>query len=175
MLGAFNGIGLAAFLWWQARSSPTQRWLALLILVVGLRTGKSVAFFFWPDIPRVVLQVGLTACFLIGPCLYFLIRSSQAENGGSGRADRWHLAGVLTLATGVNVLLPYVGHPELWRNVITPGITYSWLAYLLIATALVYRLARRPERPGWPLLPGVLAGIWFIWIAYYTSGYTCLG
>lgn len=173
MLGAFNGIGLAAFLWWQARGRSTQRWLALLILAVGVRTGKSVAFFFWPDIPRVVLQVGLTACFLIGPCLFFLVRSSQRDSPGPGRADRWHIAGVLSLAAAVNLFLPYAAYADLWRQLITPAITYSWLGYLLLATAQLYRQrGRQAAAPSGPLLPGALGGVWLIWVAYYTSGYT---
>ena len=173
MLGAFNGLGLAVFLWWQARGRPTQRWLALLILVVGVRTGKSAAFHFWPDIPRVVLQVGLTACFLIGPCLFFLVRSSQADTPALGRADRWHLAAVLSITVAVNLFLPYADHAELWRQLITPAITYSWLGYLLLATVQVYRQrSQHPQTPSGMLLPGALGGVWLIWIAYYTSGYT---
>ena len=173
MLGAFNGIGVASFLWWRAKGKPTQRWLALLILMVGVRTGKSVAFHFWPDIPLVVLQIGLTACFMIGPCLFFLVRSSQGDAPGPGTADRWHIGVVLAIAIGVNVLLPYADHVELWRNVITPGINYAWLGYLLLTTVqVVLHRARFAETPTGKLLFGALAGIWVIWIAYYTAGYT---
>lgn len=173
MLGAFNGIGAASFLWWRARGKPTQRWLALLILMVGVRTGKSVAFHFWPDIPLIVLQVGLTACFLIGPCLFFLVRSSQGDASGPGRVDRWHIAALLLVIAAVNVLLPYVGHVALWRQVITPGINYAWLVYLVLATALLVRHRTRLRgTPSGALLLGALGGIWIIWIAYYTAGYT---
>ncbi|TDR47381.1 AraC family transcriptional regulator [Tahibacter aquaticus] len=173
MLGAFNGLGAASFLWWQAKGEPTPRWLSLLILVVSVRTGKSVAFHFWPDIPRTVLQIGLTACFLIGPCLFFLVRSSQSDTSGPGRADRWHIAALLAIVAGVNLFLPYAGHADLWRHAITPAITYTWLGYLLLATAQVYRhRTRLAGTPSGPLLLGALGGIWFIWIAYYTSGYT---
>ena len=173
MLGAFNGLALASFLWWQAKGKPTQRWLALLMLVVSVRTGKSAAFHFWPDIPRVVLQVGLTACFLIGPCLYFLVRASRGDGPGLTRADRWHIAALLAIVPAVNVLLPYAGNVELWRHVIPPAITYSWLGYLLVATGQLY--LHRPQLPqasSGPLLLWAVAGVWFIWIAYYTSGYT---
>lgn len=173
MLGAFNGIGAASFLWWRAKGKPTQRWLSLLILMVGVRTGKSVAFYFWPDIPLIVLQIGLTACFMIGPCLFFLVRSSQGDASGPGKADRWHIAALLTIAAAVNVLLPYADHVELWRQVIAPGINYAWLGYLLLATAQVYlHRARLRGTPSGKLLLGTLAGIWVIWIAYYTAGYT---
>lgn len=173
MLGAFNGIAAASFLWWRAKGDPTQRWLSLLILVVSVRTGKSVAFHFWPAIPRVVLQVGLTACFLIGPCLFFLVRASQAGTSGPSLADRWHIATLLCLVVAVNVFLPYVDNIDLWRHFITPGITYAWLGYIVLATVAVYLHHRRfPGTSSGPLLPGAVAGIWFIWIAYYTSGYT---
>lgn len=173
MLGAFNGIGAATFLWWQAKGRPTQRWLSLLVLMVGVRTGKSVAFHFWPDIPLVVLQIGLTACFLIGPCLFFLVRSSQGNAPGADKATRWHVAALLVIVAAVNVLLPYVDHVELWRHVITPGINYAWLGYLLLATAQAYvQRAQFRGTPSGTLLLGVLAGIWLIWIAYHTAGYT---
>ena len=173
MLGAFNGIGAASFLWWRAKGKPAQRWLALLILVVGVRTGKSVAFHFWPDIPLVVLQIGLTACFMIGPCLFFLVRSSQGDASGPGKADRWHIALLLVAAAAVNVLLPYDDHVELWRHAITPGINYAWLGYLLLASfQLFLHRARLRGTPSGKLLLGALAGIWIIWIAYYTAGYT---
>lgn len=173
MLGAFNGIGAASFLWWRAKGKPTLRWLSLLILMVGVRTGKSVAFHFWPDIPLVVLQIGLTACFMIGPCLFFLVRSSHGDASGPGKADRLHIAALLVIATAVNVLLPYNNHIELWRYIITPGINYAWLGYLLLATAqVVLHRARLRGTPSGTLLLGALAGIWVIWIAYYTAGYT---
>ena len=173
MLGAFNGIGAASYLWWRAKGKPTQRWLAVLVLMVGVRTGKSVAYYFWPDIPLVVLQLGLTACFLIGPSLYFLVRSSQGDASGLARADRWHIAALLALVVTVNGLLPYPLHVDLWRGLITPAINYSWLGYLLLATGqwFVHR-ARLRGTPSGKLLVGALAGIWVIWIAYKTAGYT---
>lgn len=173
MLGAFNGLVAASFLWWQAQGAPAQRWLALLILVVSVRTGKSVAFYFWPDIPLGVLQIGLTACFMIGPCLFFLLRSSQGDASGPGRADRWHIAGLMILAAAVNLFLPYASHVGLWRQVVIPGIVYSWLGYLLLASAQLYlHRSRLRGTPAGPLLLGTVAGIWIIWIAYFTSDYT---
>ena len=173
MLGTFNGIAVASFLLWRSHDKPTQRWLALLILMISVRTGKSVAFYFWPDIPKIVLQIGLTACFMIGPSLYFLVRSCQGNTSGPGRTDRWHMAALLSVAAAVNLLLPYADHVDSWRRLIAPGITYAWLAYLLLATAQVYlHRARLAGTPSGHLLLGAVGGVWIIWIAYYTAGYT---
>lgn len=173
MLGAFNGLIAATLLWSRAKGEPTQRWLALLILVVGVRTGKSVAFYFWPDIPRVVLQLGLTACFLIGPCLFFLLRSAQRNSAGLTSVDRWHVGVLLVAVTAVNLFLPYPSHPELWRWTLTPAIHYAWLGYLLLASAQLYRHRSGViSTPSGKLLLGALVGVWLIWAAYFTSGYT---
>lgn len=171
MLGAFHGFCVAALLWWRAEGKPTQRWLALLIFMISVRTGKSVAFHFWPGIPEIVLQIGLTACFLIGPSLFFLVRASRGDAGGLGRIDRWHLAGLLSAAAVVGVSWPYADRAELWRTVITPGIFWAWLGYLLLATAQLMLDRKRAGRSD-PLLLGAVAGTWIIWIAYFTCGYT---
>jgi AraC-like DNA-binding protein len=110
---------------------------------------------------------------MIGPCLFFLVRSSHGDRPGPGRTDRWHIAALLIIAAAVNLLLPYVDHVELWRHVITPGINYAWLLYLLLATAQVYLHRERLRgTPSGALLLGALVSIWIIWIAYYTAGYT---
>jgi AraC-like DNA-binding protein len=141
--------------------------------MVSVRTGKSVAFYFWPEIPKIVLQVGLTACFMIGPCLFFLVRSCLGDTSRPGRVDRWHIALLLSIAAVVNVFFPYAIHIELWRTTITPIVMYTWPAYLVLATSLLYlNRARLSESPTKHLLLAVTAGIWIIWLAYYTSGYT---
>lgn len=43
-LGAFNGVTLALYLWLTGKSALAQRILAVLILMVSVRTGKSVLF-----------------------------------------------------------------------------------------------------------------------------------
>lgn len=173
MLGAFNGLALAAFLWWRAGGAASQRWLALLVLMISVRTGKSVAFHFWEDIPRTVLQVGLSACLLIGPCLFFLVRSSGAGTAPLGRGDRWHLGALLAVVAVANLALPYPAFPTLWRWTITPGITAVWLGYLLLASLQLYRQrVRGTGANSGPLLPWAVASTWVIWLAYFTSGYT---
>ncbi len=163
MLGAFAGIGLAAFLWWHANGKPTDRWLSLLILVVSIRTGKSVVYFFLPDIPMVVLQIGLTACVLIGPCLYFLARSGRQSADHRNRIDRSHLAAIVAVVVAVNIFTPYSTHVLLWRHHVIPGIEYIWLGYLLLTSAhlCVYR-AQLLDTPSGRMLMGVTAGVWAI-------------
>jgi len=173
LLGSFNGIALACFLWWQARGRPTQRWLAVLVWLVSVRTGKSVAFHFWPEVSKTVLQVGLSAWFLIGPCLFFLLRSGLGAQAGLQRADRWHLGLLLALSLAFNLLLPYALHVRLWWSWVIPGINAALLMYWLMASAVLWQ--RRAQladvQSALPLL-GAWAGVGLIWLAYWTSTYT---
>lgn len=167
MLGSFNGLGLAIYLWLTAKGNLTQRWLSLLILVISLRTGKSVAFYFWPDIPTIVLQLGLTACFFIGPCLFFSVRSNR--RGEMMRRDHWHLGAIFFVAALMNVIFPYSGYRPHWLWL----VQVSWVAYSLLACAALFRdRAQILEDATGRLLIGVASGVWLIWLAYFTSGYT---
>lgn len=169
MLGSFNGMALACYLAWRSAGKPAQRWLSLLVFMVSLRTGKSVVFFFWPDIPKIVLQIGLTACILIGPSLFFLIRSSQGDTASLARVDRWHVAFVLCIVVAASLFFPYATHPGQWAF----GAYHLWLAYLVLSTGLLYlHRARLSGSTAMPMLLGVTAGVWLIWLAYYTAGYT---
>jgi AraC-like DNA-binding protein len=178
MLGAFNGLGLAIFLWLKAKGNLTQRWLALLIFVISLRTGKSVAFYFWPEIPTIVLQLGLTACLLIGPCLFFLVRTHQ--RGELQRADRWHIAAILIVTVIMNLIFPYSDHRNFWLWL----VEISWIAYIVWASLDLFGFSFRPlphllqprarllQTSSGQFLLGIWIGVGLIWLAYFTSGYT---
>jgi AraC-like DNA-binding protein len=173
MLGAFTGITLAVVVWWRADGKPANRWLSLLIFVVSIRTGKSVVYFFLPDIPRFVLQLGLTACVLIGPCLYFLARSGRHSAAHPNLTDRWHLAAIVAIVVAANVFMPYSDHIQLWRRYVIPSIEAIWFGYLVLTSAHLYvNRAQLLDTPSGRMLLGVAAGVWAIWVAYFTSGYT---
>lgn len=172
-LGAFNGLALALYLWVAGNTSLAQRALAVLILMVSVRTGKSVAFYFLPDTPAAVMQAGLTACLLIGPALYFFTRASLSSTTTLGRAELAH-GGVLIAATvTLNLWWPYAGHAGLWHGPIVRTGNWLWLAYLLVSAALLLQQRHRlPAGTAQRLLLAVHAGLWLIWLAYFTSGFT---
>ena len=41
-----------------------------MLLMVSIRILKSVLYYFNAEIAETILQIGLSACFLIGPLLY---------------------------------------------------------------------------------------------------------
>lgn len=177
-LGAFNGVLLASYLLLRRPATPAQRWLALLVLAVSIRTGKSVLFYFYPETPRLILQIGLTACFLIGPCLLGFVRAWADPEGQRTRNDGWLVAALLVLAVGLGVAFPYATHPELWGMIVWRVVTYSWLVCLLLAGGLYLRAVRGEASPvvegglDRNLVGVVVGGVSLVWLAYFTAGLT---
>src|SRR5689334_8410822 len=67
-LGAFNGFVLGIyFIFFTEKKHLSNYFLGALLLALSIRIGKSVAFFFDSNVPKTILQIGLTACTFIGP------------------------------------------------------------------------------------------------------------
>lgn len=76
-LGAFNGFVLSLYLFVSKKNTSTAAFfLGILLLAISIRAGKSVFLYFNPQLPKIYLQAGLSACFLIGPALYFFFKSA---------------------------------------------------------------------------------------------------
>jgi len=178
-LGAFNGLALALYLWLSSEHLAQhrfdfgpQRWLAIVILLVSIRTGKSVAFHFLPDTPAPVMQAGLTACLLIGPALYFFIRAGLTSAATLRRAEIFHAGGWLSVALVINLLWPYGSFADIWHGAIVKIVTWGWLGYLLLSSLLLWRYYQQAASSTRWLLLSVTGGLWLIWLAYFTSGFT---
>lgn len=175
-LGAFNGAALAIYLLWRRPVGPAQRWLAALVLMLSLRTGKSVLFYFWPDISKLVLQIGLTACFFIGVCLVGFVRAWLDPDRRRTRHDAPFALGLLIAAVALGVAYPYTDNVRLWAGAVWGSIQVAWLACLLAASGLLLRAARqgRPEEGvlSRAHVATVIAGVAVIWLAYATAGLT---
>ncbi|WP_421567095.1 helix-turn-helix domain-containing protein [Stenotrophomonas sp. PD6] len=177
-LGAFNGVALALYLLCRQPVRPAQCWLAALVLMLSLRTGKSVLFYFWPDVSKLVLQVGLTACFFIGICLIGFVRAWLDPDRRRTRHDPTVALGLLALAIVFGLAYPYTEHVRLWAGPVWASIQVIWLACLLASAGLFLRASRQVSAAGASGAPGrahvasVIAGVAVIWLAYATAGLT---
>jgi AraC-like DNA-binding protein len=173
-LGVFNGLALTAYLLWRRPRFVGQLWLALLVFLVSFRCGKSVLFYFWPEIPKLALQIGLTACFLIGPALLGFVRAWRDPMGGQSRSDAalflCLLAGFICFA----VLWPYPTYQNLWWTI----IQHFWVACIVLSAALLWRswetvgVQRTVAGLGRMQVALTIAGVAVVWLAYYTSDFT---
>ena len=76
-LGAFNGFVLSLYLLLnKKRRSIPAVFLSMLLLTISIRISNSVLAHFNPQLPNYNMQLGWSACFLIGPALYFFLKAS---------------------------------------------------------------------------------------------------
>lgn len=177
-LGAFNGVALSIYLLWRQPVRPAQLWLAALVLMLSLRAGKSVLFYFWPDISKLVLQVGLTACLLIGICLLGFVRAWLDPERRQTRRDPAVAVGLLALAIVFGAAFPYSVYVALWAGPVWAFIQVSWLVCVVAAAALFLRACKDGRADGTPAalarahVASVIGGVAVIWLAYATAGLT---
>ncbi|SOE23422.1 AraC-type DNA-binding protein [Spirosomataceae bacterium TFI 002] len=133
-LGAFNGfiIGIY-FLFFSRKKYLSNYLLGALLIVLSIRIGKSVVYFFDYNLAKIYLQIGLTACLFIGPFLYFFIKSEIDKIKTLPKSWIGQLAFWFLLILVIGVVYPYHNFPQYWRAYIIPGIYIQWGLYIALA------------------------------------------
>ena len=182
-LGAFNGLFLSAyFAFFIKNRNRGTYFLAGLLFVVSVRVTKSVFLTFYDGISTHFIQVGLSACLLIGPFLYLYIREAMQPEKRSSYGWLFHILPVIILMTILGYYFPYSEHSYLWQRsaqgylswlMFTQWIIYIILAFILIKPILL-KLSSKTEKliskEIW--MATVVIGVFIIWLAYFTSRYT---
>ena len=174
-LGAFNGLLLSIYFAVHAKKKIfTNYFLSLLLFVLSIRIIKSVFFYFNPHLANIFIQIGLSACVLIGPSLYLYLKT-YAEN----KKPNWakHIFPYLAVITILGFLYPYVEHLFLWRRWIIKGIHIQWFIYIFMSAKYLQPIINKfKEKKSlhkidiWVL--NIYLGVTLIWLAYTTSAYT---
>lgn len=133
-LGAFNGIILSFyFFFFTARKHLSNYLLGALLLVLSIRIGKSVAYVFNPHLSKIYLQIGLSACFFIGPFLYFFVRSEINQIRKLPKAWTAQIILWLLLVIITGAIYPYENNPKLWGDKFVPVIYTQWGIYIILS------------------------------------------
>ncbi len=174
-LGAFNGFVLSLYFALNAKNKKfTNYFLSLLLLVLSIRIIKSVFFYFNPHLSNIFIQIGLSACILIGPFLFLYLKSAT-EN----EKPNWtkHVIPYLTAITIIGLLYPYVEHHAIWSKYIVNAIYFQWFIYIIFSfkylRPIILKLNRKENLKKldfWFL--SIYFGIAFMWLAYSLAAYT---
>jgi AraC-like DNA-binding protein len=182
-LGAFNGLFLSFyFAFFIKNKNKSTYFLAALLFVISVRVTKSVFLTFYPGTSSTFVQIGLTACLLIGPFLYLYTRIAiRPERVGKWR---WmlHVVPVIIAMILIGYLYPYRTHWRMWQR-IPPGIFgvtlfFQWLVYVIAAIYEARKSFRKLFSKTEKLVTldywvvNIVIGGFLIWLAYNTSTYT---
>ncbi|WP_291286634.1 helix-turn-helix domain-containing protein [Flavobacterium sp.] len=174
-LGAFNGFLLSLYFAINAKKKIfTNYFLSLLLLVLSIRIIKSVFFYFNPHLSNTFIQIGLSACILIGPFL-FLYLKSYAQND----KPNWvkHVVPYLGIMTVLGTFYPYVEHQAIWSRGIVRVIYFQWFLYIVLSFKYIQPIIQKiKEKESLKKLEvwflSIYFGVAFVWFAYTFAAYT---
>ena len=143
-LGAFNGIILGVYFFFFTRKKYlTNYFLGALLFAVSIRIGKSVFIYFDPELPKMYLQLGLTACFFIGPCLYYFLRAAVEEIKVMPKSWKLTLIFWGILICSVGIMYPYQTYPKLWSCYFIRIIYLQWFVYIVFSGFAIKELLKK--------------------------------
>jgi AraC-like DNA-binding protein len=178
-LGAFNSSFLSIYFFFVSKPKhPSNYYLGSLLAVLSIRIWKSIFFYFNPDLSKFYLQIGLSACFFIGPFLYLFIKSKLSNSKRETKNDYLQLVVLALIVFIVGYLYPYKTYPELWGNMFYKAINYQWLVYIIASAFFLVDVFNKVfKKPAeltanevWSL--SVFLGVFIIWMAYFFASYT---
>lgn len=176
-LGAFNGLLLSFYFAYSTKHKKFSNYfLSLLLLVLSIRIIKSVFLYFNPNLSSVFIQIGLSACVLIGPALYLYITSLIKES----KTKKWrlHIIPFTIILIVLGVLYPYLEHRKLWSRFIVKIIYIQWLIYILLAGIELKYIIKNVFNKSIKLkeieiwLLSIFIGVLVIWLSYNIGSFT---
>ena len=138
-LGVTNGLFLACYLFSRRSHRLANGMLGALLLAIGVRTFKSTVYHFNADLAVEFLQVGLSACLLIGPLTYLYVHCHLLDLAHSSASRQWRPHLLLSFfMIGMGIIFPYSRYPLAWQYSIC-GIYVYWFSYLLLAARRLWQ------------------------------------
>ena len=133
-LGAFNGFIISAYLlFFKKPKSTTSFFLGLMLFGLCLKIGKSFIYYFYPDLPGIYIQVGIWGAALVGPSLYYFIKSAlgvEIKTKGIQKATYlfWFLAILI-----ISLIAPYDTKPDIWEKYVGTIVSVQFTVYIILA------------------------------------------
>ncbi len=176
-LGGFNGLFLSLyFAFFSKQKKQSNYFLSALLLVLSIRIIKSVFFYFNRDLSQVFIQIGLSACVLIGPFLYLYTTAVFSKK----TSKKWwlHIVPAAIIVIALSLVYPYWEHRRIWVWYIVRGIYVQWLIYIIytgislkpILKKLFVRDSKLKDIEVWMI--SIFVGITLIWLGYNIGPYT---
>lgn len=133
-IGVFNGcIASIYFLFFSKQKRVQNLFFGLLLLLLCIRIGKSVYIIFTirEELNMWILQIGLSACFLIGAMLFHYLKASVENTKVIPKSWKIHIATLVAAIVIIGIIKPYIYHIDVWYNYIIPGIYATWGIYIV--------------------------------------------
>ncbi|WP_316820395.1 helix-turn-helix domain-containing protein [Pedobacter gandavensis] len=149
--------------------------LGALLFVLSVRIGKSVFIYFDGNLPKIYLQIGLSACFFIGPFLYYFLKSAVLGLERMPKSWKWTISALFLLVLLTGIGYPYENYPGLWNQYFSKVIYLQWFIYIVISGFTIKGILKKMFSKGQQLTPAetwllvIFLGNVVIFIAFFLS------
>ncbi len=171
-LGVFNGILLSVyFIFFTPKKYLSNYLLGALLFVLSIRIGKSVVYYFDNSLSKIYLQIGLSACFFIGPFLYFFVKSEIEQIKKMPKPWIVILVVWLSIIVIIGNIYPYENFREIWWNYIIYGIYIQWGIHIafsgfLFVNIIMKIFQKATLKPFEKWLLTIWGGVFILFICY---------
>ncbi|MEM7549549.1 MAG: helix-turn-helix domain-containing protein [Bacteroidota bacterium] len=130
-LGVVNGFLVGIHLLFKSPRNIIDIYFGGLILALSVRIGKSVFFYFYPDVDFLILQIGLSACVFIGPLFLLYAKALHEQPTQFSKNDLLMLSVLLLSIVTIGLIFPYRSFPEIWNTYIVRSIYLVWSGFMI--------------------------------------------
>ncbi len=154
----------------RKRFSIAYSWLSLLLLFLAIRTGLSSLYYF-DNVPKELIKLGLSANLLIGPSLLYFVQHSLAPKV-SMKSGLFHILSVTLLLSILSIFFGFLT----WDYLIRYSVHGLLTMYLVLSGILLIKhLKHKPSNWPWlieqePLV--IYVGVLLVCISYAISLFT---
>lgn len=131
-IGVINGMVFSLLLLFTRNTKLENTFLGLLLLMICIRIGKSIYFYFTDHIDNLILQIGLSACVFIGPLFFLYTKTVNRHFNKTPKAYKVLLATIGIGIITVGLIYPYRTFPDLWNGPIIRSIYLIWGSFVLL-------------------------------------------
>lgn len=172
-LGVFNGFILSIYLlFFRKKNKLPNYFLGLLILMLSIRIGKSVYMVYNENDVLLYIQIGLSACFLIGVMLFYFVKASLDNVKKVPNSWKVHITLLLLFIIAMGIWKPYQTESAFWNTYFVRFIYYIWGIYILLTGYVLRDVIKRfikkrtscTVQEVWLLV--VYASVFAIYLAY---------
>jgi len=145
-VGVFNGFLVSIYFLFFSKQKRVQNvFFGLLVLMLSIRIGKSVYIIFTEGVDRnlLILQIGLSACFLIGISLFYYLKSSVENTKAIPNSWKIHIAILFLIVLIVGIIRPYQSNRGFWHVYFVNFIYGIWGLYILASGAVLKNIFRK--------------------------------
>ncbi len=135
-LGVFNGLLVSIYFLLVDKTKRVPNFLfGLLTFFLTVRIGKSVYTIFTPREERNlwIIQIGLSACFLIGISLYYYLKSSVNKTKSIPLKWKTHFSILFLIILIVGIIKPYAIDTLFWNTYFVKFIYLVWGIYVVLS------------------------------------------